>query len=118
MRAIVAYVPDLMDRSRISGAIDSGGAQAGEGATVGGPVRFARTPADLVELAAAADLVVVDLSRPGVLDVLADVSALGVSVIGFGSHVDTDTLTAARAAGCDQVLALSAFFGRLGELLG
>ena len=118
MRAIVAYVPDLMDRSRISGAAGAGGGDAGEGATVGGPVRFVRAPADLVELASGADLVVVDLSRPGVLDVLPDVSALGVRVIGFGSHVDTDTLTAARAAGCDQVLARSAFFGRLGELLG
>ena len=117
MRAVVAYVPDLMDRSRITGAVGTGSAQAGDGATVGGPVRFARTPADLAELAASADLVVVDLSRPGVLDVLPDVSALGVRVIGFGSHVDTDTLAAARAAGCDQVLARSAFFGRLGELL-
>lgn len=118
MRAIVAYVPDLMDRSRVSAAADAATAQPSEGATVGGPVRFARTPADLVDLAASADLVVVDLSRPGVLDVLPDVSALGVRVIGFGSHVDTDTLAAARAAGCDQVLARSAFFGRLGELLG
>ena len=102
--AIVGYVPDLMDRSRIEGAAP-------------GPVRFASSPADLVELAGRADLVVVDLSRPGVLDVLADVSALGVRVVGFGSHVDTDTLAAARSAGCDQVLARSAFFGRLGELL-
>jgi len=117
VRAIVAYVPDLMDRSRVSAAADAATAQPSEGATVGGPVRFARTPADLVDLAASADLVV-DLSRPGVLDVLPDVSALGVRVIGFGSHVDTDTLAAARAAGCDQVLARSAFFGRLGELLG
>lgn len=103
--AVAGYVPDLMDRSRIEGAAP-------------GPVRFASRPADLVALAAGADLVVVDLSRAGVLDVLADVSALGVRVIGFGSHVDTDTLAAARAAGCDQVLARSAFFGRLGELLG
>lgn len=102
--AIVAYVPDLMDRSRIEGAAP-------------GPVRFAASPSDLVDLAARADLVVVDLSRTGTLDVLADVSALGVRIVGFGSHVDTDTLAAARAAGCDQVLTRSAFFGRLGELL-
>jgi len=105
VKAVTAFVPDLMDRSRLDGA-------------AGGGVRYARTTVDLVELAASADLVVVDLSRAGVLDVLPDVSALGVRVVGFGSHVDTDTLTAARAAGCDQVLARSAFFARIGELLG
>jgi hypothetical protein len=52
--------------------------------------------------------------RPGVLEVLPSVSA---RVIGFGSHVDRDLLAAARAAGCDQVLARSAFFSRLPQLL-
>lgn len=105
MMAVVGYVPDLMDRSRITGV-------------AGANVRFASTPADLVDLAAGADLVVVDLSRPGVVDVLADVSAQGVRTIGFGAHVDTATLDAARAAGCDQVMARSAFFSQLAGLLG
>ncbi len=104
MMAVVGYVPDLMDRSRITGVAS-------------GSVRFASTPADLVDLAAGADLVVVDLTRPGVVEVLADVSAQGVRTIGFGAHVDTDTLDAARAAGCDQVMARSAFFSQLRALV-
>jgi phage terminase large subunit-like protein len=102
---VAAHVPNMMDQSRITSA-------------VAGSVRFASTPADLVTMAAGCDVVVVDLSRPGVLDVLADVSALGVRTIGFGPHVDADTLDEARAAGCDQVMARSVFFSRLGALLG
>ena len=105
MISVVAHVPDLMDRSKLTGAVT-------------GSVRFVSDPADLVGEAAGADVVVVDLNRAGVLDVLADVSALGVRVVGFGSHVDDDLLDEARAAGCDQVLTRSVFFSRLGALFG
>lgn len=104
MQSVVAYVPDLMDRSKVSAAA--------------GDVRFVARPDALAAAAAAADLVVVDLGRPGVIDALADVAALGVRVIGFGSHVDRDVLDEARAAGCSQVLARSAFFAQIGQLLG
>ena len=97
---IAAYVPDLMDRSKM--------AAAAPGATfVSRPVDLAATPADLV---------VVDLSRPGVLEALGDLG--GVRTIGFGSHVDRDLLAAAKAAGCDEVLPRSRFFSSLQELLG
>lgn len=99
---VVAYVPDLMDRSRISGA----SAVA---------VEFVPTPDGLREHGASADLVIVDLGRPGVLEVLPDLTA---PTLGFGSHVDRDLLAAARAAGCDRVLARSAFFDGLSSLLG
>lgn len=105
MISVVAHVPDLMDRSKLTGAVS-------------GSVRYVSDPVSLVTEAAGADVVVVDLNRPGVLDVLADVSALGVRVIGFGSHVDDDVLDEARAAGCDQVLSRSVFFSRLGVLFG
>ena len=96
---VVVYAPDLMDRSRISAAI--------AGATfVGQPARLADAGAD--------DIVAVDVSRPGVLDALSSVRAR--RIIGFGSHVDRDVLDAARAAGCTEVLARSAFFSRLPEL--
>ena len=98
MTTVAAYVPDLMDRSKVSAA---GGSN----------VTFARTPADLVTTTA--DLYVVDLSRPGVLDVLPDLPA--GRVIGFGSHVDTDLLRAAETAGC-EVLPRSKFFSRLADL--
>ena len=75
---IAGYVPDLMDRSKLRG------------------VRFVRRLEDLV--AADEALLVVDLSRPGVLEILPRLS--GRRVVGFGSHVDRATLDAARAAGC------------------
>jgi hypothetical protein len=98
MTRVVAFVPDLMDRSKVAAA--------------GVDVTFVATPAALV--GADADLVVVDLGRPGVLDVLA---SLHLPVIGFASHVDRDLMASARAAGCSQVLARSAFFSRVAQLL-
>jgi CheY-like chemotaxis protein len=98
---IVAYIPDLMDRSRLAG-ID---------------VTFVASPAALVEEAATADVVVVDLGRPRVLEVLSSVTALAPRVIAFGSHVDADLLEVARAAGCNDVLPRSKFFARARELL-
>jgi hypothetical protein len=100
MKRIVAFIPDLMDRSRI-----------GQRAAV----EFVGSPNQLVTAAAGADLVLVDLGRPGVLQVLSGIEA---PTVGFGSHVDRDLLEAARAAGCDQVLARSAFFSRLEQILG
>jgi hypothetical protein len=100
----VAYVPDLMDRSKVSAAVPD--------------VRFVATPAALAEAASGAGVVVVDLGRPGVLDVLPAVVASGARVVAFGSHVDRDTLDAARAAGCTEVLPRSAFFRDLPSLLG
>jgi hypothetical protein len=97
MKRIVAFVPDLMDRSRIGQK---------------GSVEWVD---QLVDAAAGADLVIVDLGRPGVLEVLSGIDA---PTVGFGSHVDRDLLQAARAAGCDQVLARSAFFSRLDQILG
>ena len=37
-------------------------------------------------------------------------------VLAFGSHVDTDRLQAAKAAGCDEVLARSKFSATLPEI--
>jgi hypothetical protein len=102
MTATVAYVPDLMDRSKVAAA-------------VAGDVTFVSTPDELPAAAAGADLVVVDLSRPGVLEVLPVIDA---PTIGFGRHDDRERLAAASAAGCHRVLARSAFFSQLGSLLG
>lgn len=102
---VVAFVPDLMDRSKVA---------AVEPSTV-----FVGHIADLGEQAADhhARLVVVDLGRAGALDAVAALAATGVATIGFASHVDAATHEAARAAGCGQVLARSVFFRRLPELL-
>ncbi len=41
----------------------------------------------------------------------------GLTVVGFGSHVETELFSRAREAGCDCVLPRSAFVQRLPELL-
>jgi hypothetical protein len=38
-------------------------------------------------------------------------------MLGFVSHVDSDTIAAARRAGIDRVMARSAFSEHLGEIL-
>ena len=98
-RRIVAYVPDLMDRSKVAAA---------------GDVTFVARPGDLPAATLADDLVVVDLTRPCVVDVLGELSG---RVIGFANHTSRDVMASARAAGC-EVLARSEFFSRLDNLLG
>lgn len=94
---IVAYVPDLMDRSKV--------------ATLG-DVQFVSRAADLADAARQrqAELVVVDLGAPGAVDAL---PAIGARTVGFGRHTAVDLLEAARAAGCDEVLTRAEFFARL-----
>jgi len=74
-------------------------------------IRFVRRPEDLVD--AAEEMLVVDLSRPGVLEILPRLA--GRRVVGFGSHVDRATLEAARAAGC-QALPRSQLFRQWPDL--
>jgi CheY-like chemotaxis protein len=47
----------------------------------------------------------------------ADSELKHVPTLGYVSHVDADTIAAARAAGIDEVLARSAFSARLGDIL-
>ncbi len=99
--SVIAYAPDLMDRSKLSAANPR--------------IRFVSHPGDLAVVAVGIDLVVVDLGRPAVFEVLAEVSAV-TRVVGFGSHVDRATLEQADAAGC-EAMPRSQFFRSLGELL-
>ena len=94
--SVVAYVPDLMDRSKVAAA---------------GDVTFVAAPADLA--GTDADLVLVDLGRPGVLDVLPHIAA---RVVGFANHEREELFDAARAAGAEP-LARSVFFRRVGDLV-
>jgi hypothetical protein len=99
MTTVAAYVPDLIDRSKVAAA--------------GREIVFVDEPRALLDTPA--DIVVVDLMRPGVLDVLPALH--GRRVIGFGRHTDRARLEAAAAAGCDEVLPRSSFFPRVAELL-
>ena len=47
----------------------------------------------------------------------ADAALQPIPTLGFVSHVDSERIAAARAAGIDQVLARSAFVDRLGDIL-
>ena len=96
---VAAYVPDLMDRSKVAAAAPD--------------ATFVSDPEQLADVDA--DLVVLDLSRPGAVDVL---PKLRTHTIGFCRHTLRDVIAAAENAGCDLVLVRSEFFARLPELLG
>ena len=100
MNELWVYVPDVMDRSRVMAARPDAH-----------PVPHA---GDLAAAPASA-LVIVDLGRDETMAALPGLA--GRRVIGFGSHVDRGRLAAARAAGCEVVLARSEFFGRLSQWL-
>jgi hypothetical protein len=105
VKRIAACVPDLMDRSKVA-AVATGAV-------------FVPEPGDLAGAAqtAGAELILLDLGRPGALAAVADLAAGGVEVIGFASHVELGLLDEARAAGCTTVLTRAIFFRRLRELL-
>lgn len=89
---VVALVDDLMDRSRLGGALPG--------------VVYARGPGEC----AGADVVVVDLARHGGDVTAVREAAPGARVVGFYSHVDRDTAERAIDDGADVVLARSRFF--------
>jgi hypothetical protein len=89
---IVALTTDLMDRSRISSALDG--------------VEFARDAA----ACAGADVVVIDLARDSAAVADARAVAPSARIVAFGPHVDTDVLDRARRDGADVVLPRSRFF--------
>ena len=111
---ILAVVDDLLFLSKIQ--------QTGQ--RIGVAVKSAR-PADLPDLAIqdVPNALIIDLNhRSGkALEVLhtlrSDIRTKEITVIGFVSHVQTNLIAAARDAGCDLVLARSAFVSQLPSLL-
>ena len=92
---------------------------------VGADVYFERKPGMAVERIRekGPSLVILDLNSTKMepLRVIADLKAdpltRTIHTLGFVSHVQTDTIAAAKAAGVDEVLARSAFADRLGDIL-
>jgi hypothetical protein len=100
-RRILALVPDLMDRSRVTAAL-------------GDDVELVATTGHLQDRLAGAGA---GDDPDIVLDALPALrAATGARIIGFGPHVERDLLAAAQAGGCDEVLARSVFFARLPEM--
>ena len=91
-QAIVAFVPDLADRSRLAIAIPG--------------VVFATRLDDAV----GAGTVVIDLGRSPVPVAEARSVAPSALIVCFGPHVDVEAAAAARAAGADRVMPRSRFF--------
>lgn len=98
---VVALCVDLMDKSKLSAAWPD--------------AEFVRSAGQLSVASADATYVFVDLTRPGALEAVAELdgAALDAEIIGYGPHVDEALLSAAKEAGCHEVLPRSVFFRRL-----
>lgn len=112
---ILAAVDDLLFSSKIRTTARLAGVE----------LAFARTPAEILEQTRTLrpSLVIFDLNS-GKADPIATVAALkgdpelgGIRTLGFVSHVHTGLIESARAAGIDDVMARSAFAGRLEDIL-
>src|ERR1700687_6112370 len=115
MTSIIAAVDDLMFSSKISTTARQLGIE----------LSFARSPDDVLRQARAKKptLLIFDLNAR-TLDPIGTIAALkgdaelaSIPILGFVSHVDSEVIASARAAGIDEVLARSAFTARLAEIL-
>ena len=114
-RRVLAAVEDLLFRSKISETAETLGIEA----------RFPRNRRKVVEAIRESppDLLVLDLNsaRFEPLDLLrtikSDEVGLQTPTVGFLSHVQRDLAIAAKEAGCDRVMARSAFTRDLPKVL-
>ena len=114
-RRVLAAVEDLLFKSKISETADQLGVEA----------RFPRSPERLFDALRETppDLLVLDLNstrfEPFELlrIVKSDRDLAHVPTVGFLSHVQKDLAVAARASGCDRVVARSAFTRDLPQIL-
>ena len=114
-RRVLAAVEDLLFRSKISETAKQLDVEAA----------FPRSPKKFLEAVheSPPDLLVLDLNsaRFEPLDLLrtirSDETTRDVSAVGFLSHVQKDLAVAAREAGCDRVVARSAFTRDLPKIL-
>ena len=112
---ILCVVDDLMFSVKISAAAKA----------VQAEVAFERVPHGVLPRVRreTPSLVIFDLNstRLAPIDTIraikADETLRGTRTLGYVSHVQGDVIAAARAAGCDEVLARSAFSERLGSIL-
>jgi PleD family two-component response regulator len=114
-RRVVGAVEDLLFKSKISETASQLGIEAS----------FPRSPGKLLDALRKSppDLLVLDLNsarfEPLALlgDVRSDEATRDVVTVGFLSHVQKDLAVAAREAGCDRIVARSAFTRDLPRIL-
>jgi hypothetical protein len=83
---------------------------------LGVPVQVIR---EVAQLPQQGGRLLVDLNQPGAIEAAsAWKNATSGQVIGFVSHVDTETINKARSAGLDHVLPRSRFTATLEQILG
>jgi CheY-like chemotaxis protein len=112
---ILAILDDLLFTSKIRTAATQ----------LGVPVTFARSSAGALDAMRKErpSLVILDLNNRrtdplGTVEAMKTDAALNtIPTVAFASHVQTDVIAAAKAAGVDQVLARSAFTLQLAEIL-
>jgi hypothetical protein len=103
---VLCLVRDLLFLSKITATARSLGVET---KTIRDPSKLASEPGSHL---------IVDLNQENALQAAAAWRlATGRPVVGFVSHVDTGTISAARAAGIDRILARSAFVDQLPSLL-
>jgi CheY-like chemotaxis protein len=108
----VLFTADLACSSKVAGAA----------LRTGRRVETAMSVAALIDKAAGAKLLIIDLQTPGaelgeLLPRLRALSPPPDAVLAFGPHVHQAQLAAAREAGCDEVLTRGQFHAGVDELL-
>ena len=114
-RRVLAAVEDLLFKSKISETASTLGIEAS----------FPRNPKRLLEALRESppDLLVLDLNSARfeplslLRSVKSDEATSDVPTVGFLSHVQKDLAVAAREAGCDRIVARSAFTRDLPHIL-
>lgn len=110
-RRVLAAMEDLLFKSKISETASQLGVEA----------KFPRSPEKLLAAIqdSPPDLLILDLnsSRFDPLGLLREIEGEDVPTVGFLSHVQKDLAVAAREAGCDKVMARSAFTRDLPQIL-
>lgn len=103
----VAFVSDLLFRSKIQAAASATGAA----------VSFVRDVSD--SAVDGASLAIIDLDAPAAIQTIAALGSAHPSLrlVGYVSHVNADRIRDARAAGPVEVMARSAFVAALPSLL-
>jgi CheY-like chemotaxis protein len=107
---VMAVLGDLMFTVRISDAAKREGVA----------VEFVKTPDEALQRAVGSAAIILDLNFISA-DLIARLKSAeatrSIPLIGYVSHVETEVIRRAREAGCDTVMARSAFVQKLGEML-